>query len=101
MTSLLCQWVVPVPDLDGRNAILYGLTGPASLISDQSKVDVYVLFVFYALVACSRDVYCICLSGRFVDAGDMFSVGCGALIVSCLCVYGHDECNDEHVVPRW
>ena len=25
----------------------------------------------------------------------------GLMIVSCLCVYGHDECNDEPVAPCW
>ena len=49
MTSLLR--VVPVSDLDGRNAILCDLTGPASLISDQSRVNVYVLSLCYAVVA--------------------------------------------------
>ena len=39
-----------------KKDILHDLTGPASLISDQSKVDVYVLSLFYALVACRRDV---------------------------------------------
>lgn len=53
MTSLLR--VVPVPDLDGRNAIgrnamLCDLTGPASLISDQSRVNVYALSLRYAVV---------------------------------------------------
>ena len=54
MTPLLR--VVPVPDLDVRNDILHDLTGSASLTGDQSKVDVYVLSLFYALVACRRDV---------------------------------------------
>ena len=53
MASLLR--VVSVSDLDGRNAIgrtaiLRDLTGPASLISDQSRVNVYVLSMFHALV---------------------------------------------------
>ena len=25
----------------------------------------------------------------------------GLMIVSCLCLYGHDECNDEPVAPCW
>ena len=30
----------------------------------------------------------------------MFLLDVGLMIVSCLCVYGHDECNDEPVAPR-
>ena len=50
-----------------------------------------------------EDVMCkasVCQAGLWMQVVCSLS-DVGLMIVSCLCVYGHDECNDEPVAPCW